>query len=257
MSTRRKRPGRSDPIPESPVDEEGNPIYAGPSRSQLRREASAVSDVALRLTRLSPARLAQLPLDEELREAVDLAGRLTKNAHARHLRLIAKLLRDLPDEIRAEIEHLTSPHYRPGATPEERMAERWRTRLLAEGDAALNELVAEVPGVDRQHLRQLLRQARAEPPTDRSKRAARELLRAIRASLLSVTPPDVASDDAEPDDAVLEDAALDGTAEDAALDDTAPDAATPDAAASDDPRLENSAPEETDPEGPAPGDDEP
>lgn len=137
------------------------------------------------------------------------------------------------------------------------MAERWRTRLLAEGDAALNELVAEVPGVDRQHLRQLLRQARAEPPTDRSKRAARELLRAIRASLLSVTPPDVASDDAEPDDAVLEDAALDGTAEDAPLDDTAPDAATPDAAASDDPRLENSAPEETDPEGPAPGDDEP
>lgn len=257
MSTRRKRPGRSDPIPESPVDEEGNPIYAGPSRSQLRREASAVSDVALRLTRLPKARLAQLPLDEQLREAVDLAGRLTKNAHARHLRLIAKLLRDLPDEIRAEIEHLTSPHYRPGATPEERMAERWRTRLLAEGDAALNELVAEVPGVDRQHLRQLLRQARAEPPTDRSKRAARELLRAIRASLLSVTPPDVASDDAEPDDAVLEDAALDGTAEDAALDDTAPDAATPDAAASDDPRLENSAPEETDPEGPAPGDDEP
>ena len=257
MSTRRKRPGRSDPIPESPVDEEGNPIYAGPSRSQLRREASAVSDVALRLTRLSPARLAQLPLDEQLREAVDLADRLTKSAHARHLRLIAKLLRDLPDEIRAEIEHLTSPHYRPGATPEERMAERWRTRLLAEGDAALNELVAEVPGVDRQHLRQLLRQARAEPPTDRSKRAARELLRAIRASLLSVTPPDVASDDAEPDDAVLEDAALDGTAEDAALDDTAPDAATPDAAASDDPRLENSAPEETDPEGPAPGDDEP
>lgn len=207
MSTRRKRPGRSDPIPESPVDEEGNPIYAGPSRSQVRREASAVSDVALRLTRLPKARLAQLPLDEQLREAVDLADRLTKSAHARHLRLIAKLLRDLPDETRAEIERLTSPHYRPGPTPEERMAERWRTRLLAEGDTALNELVAEVPAADRQHLRQLLRQAGAEPPTDRSKRAARELLRAIRAALLSDTPPDAAARE----DVALEDAAPENT----------------------------------------------
>lgn len=199
VSTRRKRPGRSDPILESPVDEEGNPIYAGPSRSQIRREASAVSDLALRLTKLPKARLAQLPLDDELREAVELAERLTKNSHARHLRFIAKLLRDLPDETREEVERLSSPEYRAGPSVEERQAERWRTRLLDEGDAALNELLAEVPGLDRQRLRQLLRQARTETPNDRSRRAARDLLRAIREGLLGGTSPDGASDDS-PDD---------------------------------------------------------
>lgn len=230
VSTRRKRPGRSDPIPESPVDEEGNPIYAGPSRSQVRREASAVSDVALRLTKLPKARLATLPLDEELREAVDLAERLTKNAFARHLRLIAKLLRDLPDETRAEVERLSSPHYRPGPTPEERMAERWRTRLLAEGDTALAELMTEIPGADRQHLRQLLRQARTETPTDRSKRAARDLLRAIRSALLSeatadeTVPEDDAADETAPYDDGLGPTTVDDTAlDEGGVDDPAPD----------------------------------
>lgn len=185
VSTCRKRPGRGEPIADSPVDEQGNPIYAGPSRSHLRREANAIADVALRLTKLPKARLAQLPLDEELREALELASRLSKNAHARHLRLIAKLLRNLPNETREAIERLSSPDHRPGPPPEEHLAERWRARLLEQGDTALAELLAEVPNADRQHLRQLLRQAQMAPPTDRSKRAARELMRAVRSALLS------------------------------------------------------------------------
>lgn len=205
VSTRRKRPGRSDPIPGRPLDEEGNPIDLGPSRSQLRREASAVSALALRLAKLSPARLVQLPLDDELLAAVEVAQRLTKNAYARQLRLVAKLLRDLPDETLQAIDRCTSPHYRPGPSAEERMAERWRTRLLSEGDPALNELVTTVPGIERQHLRQLLRQARVEPPNERSKRAARELLRAIRTALVSDPTTDeeldeTTSDDGEGDD---------------------------------------------------------
>lgn len=183
VSTRRKRPGRSDPIPESPVDEDGNPIWAGPSRSQVRREASAVSQLGLRLVKLPRPRLTTLGLDEELFEAIELAQRLTKNALARQLRLIAKLLRDLPPERLAELERVTAPNYRPGPTVEDRLAERWRERLLTEGDAALTEFLAEYPSADRQRLRQWIRQARTDVPNDRSKRAARDLLRAVRVVL--------------------------------------------------------------------------
>lgn len=199
MSTRRKRPGRSDPLPDSPVDEEGNPIWAGPSRSQVRREASAVSQLALRLTKLPRTRLGTLGLDDEICEAVVLAERLTKNALARHMRLIAKLLRDLPQERLAELERLTAPDYRPGPAPEERLAERWRTRLLEEGDPALAELLAAFPHAERQRLRQCLRQARTAPGTDRARRASRELLRVIRSALLGSAPEEGAERDGDLD----------------------------------------------------------
>ncbi len=98
MAGRRKLPGRSDPTPLGPTDDEGNPIWAGPSRSQKRREASAISDLALHLVQLPKTRLATLGLEEDLRDAVELCARLSKGARARQLRLVAKLLRDLPAE---------------------------------------------------------------------------------------------------------------------------------------------------------------
>ena len=54
-----------------------------------------------------------------------------------------------------------------GDTPEaavHRRADRWRERLLEEGDAALAALVEEVPGADRQRLRALVRRAGGGAP---------------------------------------------------------------------------------------------
>lgn len=49
--------------------------------------------------------------------------------------------------------------------------ETWRERLLAEGDAALAELLEEHPGADRQHLRQLARNAHEEKLRNKGRRA--------------------------------------------------------------------------------------
>lgn len=157
-----------------------------------------MSDLALRLTKLPPPRRASLPLDDDLRDALELAARLTKSARARQLRLVAKMLRDLPEETRLTIEQLSSPQYRPGPTVEERLAERWRTRLLAEGDEALSEFSIEFPLADRQHLRQLLRQAKVDVPTPKSKRAGTELLRALRRALTTAPEEDGEADEGEP-----------------------------------------------------------
>jgi ribosome-associated protein len=167
---------------DSPLDQDGNPIWAGPSKSHVRREASAVSELALRLAKLPRGRRVELQLGEELSQALELADQLSKGAYQRQLRLIAKLLRALPNEIREQLEQLSSPGYRPGPNFDERLYERWRLRLVNEGDSALSEFVAEFPSVERQRLRQLVRQAKSEPATPRSQRALRELLRAVRSA---------------------------------------------------------------------------
>src|SRR4029078_1341953 len=56
----------------------------------------------------------------------------------------------------------------------------WRERLIADGDAALSELLAEHPQADRQHLRQLVRNAIDERNRNKPPHAFRELFRELR-----------------------------------------------------------------------------
>jgi ribosome-associated protein len=73
-------------------------------------------------------------------------------------------------------------------------AEAWRERLMADGDIALTELLDEYPHADRQHLRQLARNAHEEKLRNKPPHAFRELFRELRELLKE---PDV--DDSEPD----------------------------------------------------------
>ena len=62
--------------------------------------------------------------------------------------------------------------------------EAWRERLIADGDAALAELLAEYPHADRQHLRQLVRNASEERNRNKPPHAFRELFRELRELIL-------------------------------------------------------------------------
>ena len=80
--------------------------------------------------------------------------------------------------------------------------EAWRDRLIADGDAALSDLLVEFPGADRQHLRQLARNAVEERNRNKPPHAFRELFRELRELLLQ--PGDdstVGGDDDERDEA--------------------------------------------------------
>jgi ribosome-associated protein len=63
-------------------------------------------------------------------------------------------------------------------------AQRWRERLLAEGDGGLSALVTECPNAERQRLRQLIRKAnKIAPGTPAREQAERELTAALRGTL--------------------------------------------------------------------------
>jgi ribosome-associated protein len=168
-------------------------FWAGPSRSQLRREALAVFELAERLVEQNEAQLEHLPLDDELRALVRESQRITQQiARKRQLQYLAKILRREDDAtldaIRQSLAHAKADSRRDTAALHR--IEAWRTRLLEDGDTALAELLAAHPTADRQHLRQLARNAKEERLHNKPPHSQRELFRALRELLEETPEPD-------------------------------------------------------------------
>lgn len=164
------------------TDEEDDE-FLGPSRGDLRREALAVLELAERLVKQPHARLLQLPLNEDLVYQVLEAQRITAQiAHKRQVGFLAKKLRREDDEVlaslREALDHDKSESRRENAALHR--IEALRDRLIEEGDSALAEVLAEHPQADRQHLRQLARNAKEEKLRNKPPHAYRELFRALR-----------------------------------------------------------------------------
>lgn len=160
--------------------------WDGPSRSQRRREALGVLELALRLLEASEAQLTKLPLDDDLRTLVRDSQRITQQiARKRQAQFLAKNLRRQDDAclhaLREALDHAKADGRRDAAALHR--AENWRERLIADGDAALGEFIADHPQADRQRLRQLARNAHAERLHNQPPHAQRELFRAVREEL--------------------------------------------------------------------------
>lgn len=161
---------------EDDIDE----LPEGPSKSQQKRDMQALQDLGAELVRLPEQQLGSLDLPEKLRDAIALARRITSHgAQKRQRQYIGKLLRGVdPEPIRALLEQLRGADRLSKARFQEN--ERWRDRLIAEGDAALAEFLERRPEADRQHLRRLVREAAQEAAAGRPPRHARELFRYIQ-----------------------------------------------------------------------------
>lgn len=131
--------------------------------------------LALRMAAMTPGQRRQLPLDPDLREAIDhLADLGTKTAHRRQLIYVQGLLRFVDiEELEAALAGETADVARGHAL------ERWRDRLLSGGEEDLQAFVVEHPTADRQQLRSLVRAARGEG--QQTRRAARRLYQALKA----------------------------------------------------------------------------
>ena len=150
-----------------------------PSKSQRKREMTALQDLGESLLRLTPAALARIDLPEALREAIGEAARLgSHEARRRHLQYIGKLMRQVdPVALRAAIGNATGESKESVALMHR--CERLRDALLAD-DGALDGVLAELPGADAQQLRSTIRAARREHSEGQPPRHARQLYRWLR-----------------------------------------------------------------------------
>lgn len=169
----------------------------GPSRSEQRRDALAVLDLALHLMEQSDARIGQIPMDEDLRALVLTSKRITAQiARKRQAQYLAKIMRrqddDALQQIRAALDHDKAEGRREAQALHQ--VEYWRDRLIAEGDEALSDLLVRHPHADRQHLRQLARNAHQEKLKNKPPHAYRELFRELRDLLAEAPVPDEADE---------------------------------------------------------------
>jgi ribosome-associated protein len=154
-----------------------------PSRSARRREALDVLALAKQLVELPPSRVGKLELPDEVRDEIANVRKITSHiARKRQLSYLAKLMRRHDEEAfaaaRASLANDREAGAREAAATHH--LEALRERLINDGDAALSELVAAHPDLDRQHLRALIRQARTEREANKPLHAYRELFRILR-----------------------------------------------------------------------------
>lgn len=150
-----------------------------PSKSARKRDVEALQDLGAELVKLPRDRLRKMDLPENLLAAVLECQRITSHgALRRQMQYIGKVMRGLDAEPIAE--QLAALRGESDAAKAEFHAvERWRARLL-EKDDALTLWLADHPGADAQHLRQLIRNARKEAEQGKPPKASRELFRVLR-----------------------------------------------------------------------------
>lgn len=177
--------------------------FLSPSRSQQRREALEVLELARQLSLLTPQQLSKLPIPDRLMPHIDETRRITSHvAHKRQLQYLAKQMRREDDDALEGIRDALDANGQAGRVEAALLhrAEAWRERLIADGDAALAEFLAEYPQADRQHLRQLARNAHEEKLKNKPPHAYRELFRELRELFAAQTDDGDHGDDAAADD---------------------------------------------------------
>lgn len=150
------------------------------SKSQRKRDCHALQDLGSELVKLARADLDKIPLDDELRQAIDEARRIKQHgALKRQMQFIGKLIRQRDaDALRQAYDRVMHPFQED--IKHFHQLERWREQLLTDGDAALERLVEEQPDTDRQHVRQLIRSAHKEKKDNKPPKAARELFQYLK-----------------------------------------------------------------------------
>lgn len=150
------------------------------SKSQRKRDMLALQELGKRLIELSETQLAKIPMPDDLLDAIKFARTLkTHESIRRQLQYIGKKMRHVDAE--PILEALKKLQMNSDQnTAEFHLTEKWRTKLIASGDDALQELLDAHPDVDRQYIRQLIRKAQQDQKLGKNSGAATELFRYLR-----------------------------------------------------------------------------
>jgi ribosome-associated protein len=171
-------PWLDHPINSSDASEEDEEII-WVSKSEIKRDAEELKRLGAELTELSKSSLERIPLDDDLRAAVELAQRIKKEGRRRQLQLIGKMLRSREvDPIRQALDKLNNRHNQQIALFHR--LEALRDQLIEEGDSAMDAVLELYPEASRQQLRSLIRNAQKEKTSGKPVKTARLIFQYLR-----------------------------------------------------------------------------
>jgi ribosome-associated protein len=150
------------------------------SKSQRKRELQHLLQLTEKALSLSDEKLAKTGINDKALEGMRDARRMKPSgARNRLLKYISKLIRSEDVSIietyleEAEQSHINEKHFF-------HQLEKWRDRLIEEGDSAIGDLLSDYPQADRQQLRTLIRSAQKEKQQEKSPASARKLFKYLR-----------------------------------------------------------------------------
>lgn len=149
------------------------------SKTAIKREMTALQDLGEVLTELSKDRLAQVPMSDNLREAVKEFNRLNSHgARRRQMQFIGKIIRSEDVEpIQAKIDEFQGVS--TVATAILHRIERIRNELIGSDDA-ITTFLTEHPHADVQAIRNLVRNTRKEIEAGKPPKSFRELFQMVK-----------------------------------------------------------------------------
>ncbi len=155
------------------------------SRSQKKRESTALQQLGEQLAALSPAAIRKLQLPDDVKEALTEHHTIkTHEGCRRHMQYIGRILRELTDPESVLAALGPSMQTNRATTAELHRIETLRDALLnddeAQRDIAFRALLAEHPSLDTKKLTHLVEGALAERRKQRPPKNQRELFRYLR-----------------------------------------------------------------------------
>lgn len=156
--------------------------YERPSKSQRKREMTALQKTGEQLVNESADRIKRTPMPENLREAILECQRIRNHeGRRRQLQYIGKIMRSLDEEAIATINR-TIESWRGQSKADTLLMhalENQREKLLAD-ERALTEFLHKYPQADIQQLRTLIRNAKKETAANKPPKAYREIYRLLK-----------------------------------------------------------------------------
>lgn len=152
------------------------------SKSEIKREMLALSDLGKKLVELPPKERQKIELSPALLEGIEIALRIKSNiAKKRQFQYIGKVLRKMPEQevavIAEAIEEFEGGHRKAGKKFQQ--MEELRDQLI-ETDSHFDKFLNDYPQADRQQLRTIIRNARKERDQNKPRASAKKLFKEIR-----------------------------------------------------------------------------
>ncbi|AOE50510.1 ribosome biogenesis factor YjgA [Kangiella sediminilitoris] len=160
--------------------EEGEDFAEEKSKSQIKKEMLELTALGEKLAKLNEQQWQTLPISNTLLHALREIPKIGHHTGLkRQIKYLGKLLRN-EDVEGIEQQLVINNQQHTLEVQREKLCEHWRERLLEEGDEAAFELLQVAPNLERQHLRQLVRNATKEKSLKKPPKYQRELFRYLR-----------------------------------------------------------------------------
>jgi len=149
------------------------------SKTSVKKQMHALHQLGQKLVALPDSQLKNIPMEEKLLDAINLAKKITKHGGLkRQIQYIGKLMRHVDAEpIEAAINDIENGHKQDSDLFH--LKEQWRDQLIEGGNDKLSEFFEQYPTTDLQRLRQLVRNHKNGKTDDKKKQSARLIFKLV------------------------------------------------------------------------------